>query len=584
MRSRWLLVPAVSLAAAGASGQSEETRIRPRMEQALALLAAGAAERAIPLLLAIVDEAPDHGPARLQLGALAVERGEWRVAADHLEAAVAADAVPVQRPGLAWALLADALGQSGRLGQALDATGEALRFAPTYLPALLRRSDLARQLGGEDRLETALQAARQALALAPGRSGPWTALAFAARDAGAPALARCAARRAAELGPEDPRALFRFGGIVAASDPAAALAATEKARAAGLEDDPALWMTLGRLRAFRMEMDASLAAYAEALRLDPTAAGEMASLALDALAASGDPELLGLLRERASSRPEALNTRFALAKADLRAGRAAAALAELRRLATERPDHAAILTVLHAALRRAGDRTAADAVLSRLESVKAADREAWERANAIGRARRAARAAASRGELEEAARRFAALAADPGTAADLTELGQALAALGDNREALVAFRRSLDARPFDPATLAGAAEAARRGGDPETADRHSARAGLVAADCERIAEPGAARGLLSVRPPQRRSPARPGGKAWNPAPDSPDSIPGFGSPQNAIQRAGFAQEHLHDPPFPFSSVRASAARACDPGASGGLHRSGQRAHPGNGHR
>ena len=494
MTPRWALVVAVGLAVPHAPENQALPGIRARMEQALAFLAGGEAERAIPLLLSIVDEAPEHGPARLQLGALAVERREWEVAADHLRAAMAATgpdapkgAVPVQRPGLGWALLAEALDQAGDLEEALSVTGSALRFSPDYLPALLHRSNLARRLpargpGRTARLETALETARRARRLAPSQPGPWTALALAAQEASASDLAVCAAQRAAELAPDDPRASFRLARIAAETDPEMALAAAEAALAGGLDSEAAVWMALGGLRAFPMEMDASLAAYAEALRLDPSVAGQMASLALDALAAGGDPELLALLRDRAARRPNALNTRFALAKADLRAGRTDAALAELKRLETEWPAHPAILTALHAGLRRTGD-PAADAVLARLETVKAADEAAWKRADAAEEERREARAAASRGDFEEAARRWEALAGDAGTASDWAELGSARTALGRHREALEAFRRSLEVRPFDLVILSAAVEAARLAGDPGASDRYAARARLAAADC-----------------------------------------------------------------------------------------------------
>ena len=480
------------------------------MERAIALLAAEEVDRAIPILLSVVDEVPFHGPARFQLGALAVERGEWEVASDHLEAATRSygpdapgGAVPVQRPGLAWALYSDALGQTGRLEDALEATGRSLRIAPTYLPALLGRSNFARRLAGADGagpltesretfLQTSLEAAGRAREQAPDRSGPWTALALAAHDARAPELARCAAGRALELAPEDPRALFLVAWTSVDSDPEKALEAAEGALAAGLRDDASLWMTLGRLRAFRLDMEGSLAAYREALRLDPASAGEMASVALDAIVAGGDPELRALLESRAERRPEALNTRFALAKAALRKGEVERAAGELIRLADAAPDHAAILTSLHAALRRAGDVAAAEAVLVRLDAVKAAEAEGWERANATESRRRRAREAASRGDLEAAVRLWDEVLAGrdaPNTgmalelAADLSELGRALAALRRHGEALTALRRSLALRPFDSATLSAAARVARTTGDDETAERHESRARLTAPDC-----------------------------------------------------------------------------------------------------
>ena len=139
-------------------------------------------------------------------------------------------AIPVQRPGLAWALYSDALGQTGRLEDALEATGRALRLAPTYLPALLGRSNLARRLAAaagaeswEAFLETSLDAARKATAQARDRPAPWTALALAADEAGLPELARCAARAAADVARDDPRALFLVAWTSVESAPEQAL-------------------------------------------------------------------------------------------------------------------------------------------------------------------------------------------------------------------------------------------------------------------------------------------------------------------------------------------------------------------------
>ncbi|MDE3261744.1 MAG: tetratricopeptide repeat protein [Acidobacteriota bacterium] len=484
--------------------------VRARMERAIALLAAEEVDRAIPILLSVVDEVPFHGPARFQLGALAVERGEWDVASDHLGAATRSygpdspeGAIPVQRPGLAWALYADALGQTGRLEDALEATARSLRIAPTYLPVLLVRSNVARRLAAsegadpvtgsrETLLETSLDAARKATEQAPDRPAPWTALALAADEAGIPQRAQCAARVAADLAPDDPRALFLVAWSSVATAPEESLAAAERALAAGLRDEPSLWMTLGRLRAFRLDMEGSLDAYREALRLDPASTGEMASVALDAIVAGGDPELRTLLETRAAHRPDALNTRFALAKAALREGEVERAAGELIRLAETAPDHAAILTSLHAALRRAGDAPAAEAVLVRLEEVKAAEAEAWERANATESRRRQAREAASRGDLEAAVRLWEEVLSGreaPGIGAtaeladDLSELGRALVALGRHGAALAVLRRSLALRPFDSETLSGAGQAARTVGENEAADLYAARALLTKPDC-----------------------------------------------------------------------------------------------------
>ena len=532
----------VGVAAGGANQPASD--VRARMERAIALLAAGETDRAIPILLSVVDEVPFHGPARFQLGALAVERGEWDVASDHLEAATHSSGpeapegrIPVQRPGLAWALYSEALGATGRLEDALEATGRALRIAPAYLPALLGRSNFARRLAASEAaepmtesrtrlLETSLDAATKAKEQAPDRPAPWTALALAADEAGIPRLAQCAAGAAADVAPDDPRALFHVAWTSAEFAPEEALAAAERALAAGLRDEPALWMTLGRLRAFRLDMEGSLDAYRAALRLDPASAGEMASVALDAIVAGGDPELLALLESRAARRPDALNTRFALAKAALREGQVERATGELIRLAETAPDHAAILTSLHAALRRAGDAPAADAVLRRLEEVKAAEANAWESANRAERDRRRARDAAAGGDLEEALRHWEGLlnrgegagANAPELAADLAEYGFTLERSGRHSEALAALSRSLALRPLDSETLTAAARVARTVGEDETAARHAARALLTDPDCRSERRPPA--GIAPVLPVAVRREARlPRRLAWGTHPD-----------------------------------------------------------------
>lgn len=492
---RLLILVALAALSGDAAGQST---VRDRMEAALSRLAAGDADAAIPLLLSVVDEVPLHGPARLQLGALAVARGEWAVAEDHLRTAIAATgpeapegAVPAQRPGLAWALLAEALDGRGQLEQGLAATAEALRFSPSFVPALLRRSELARRLApgaGDaaartDRLEKALEAARRATELAPDRPAPWTALALAAEAALVPPLASCAAERAAALAPDDGAVLLLAARVSREPDPAAALEWAESALTAGQTGDPTVWMLLGELRAFQMDLEGSFAAYREALRLDPAAAGEVASTALDALAAAADDELLTLLSERARRAPRALNTRFVLAKRDLRTGRIAEAIRKLIDLAAARPDHTAVLAALQTALRQSGDDEAADAVLARLERAQVAERAAWELQNDRERARRDAASAHERGDFAAAAARWAEARsgeADAGRAASVhAGLGRALVALGRTSEARTAFEASLVLRPFAPEVLDDAARLAETAGALERAARYRTRASFA---------------------------------------------------------------------------------------------------------
>ncbi len=428
--------------------------IRAAMQAALDLLAAGEEERAVPLLLSVVDQNPNHGPARLQLGALALERGEWAVAADHLQVAVAPASVRLARPALAWHLLGEALDRLDRPEEALDATDRSLEIAPEYVPALLAASRFSRRLG---RLEKALAHARAAVGNAPEAPRPFQALALAADAARADELAACAAREAVRLGDGAPEFQALLGALLQERAPEEAEAALEIAVGAGGE--AAAWLALGNVRAAGLRLPAALAAYAEALRRDPGVAGSIASVALDALAS--DPETRTLLE----SSPDA-GVRFALAK-DLLARRGpAAALPSLRELAAAAPGHVATLATLHAALRAAGETAEADRVLERLAAAKRAEAEAWDRRNRIEQLRRDGRWR----EVLDAAGAEAA-------AADWRNLGLALGE--DPEAALPAFREALRLDPFDREALEGAAALAA----PEAAARFRRRAALLAPAC-----------------------------------------------------------------------------------------------------
>ncbi len=424
--------------------------VRAVMQAALDRIAAGEAERAVPLLLSVVDRNPDHGPARLQLGALALEREEWAVAADHLQIAAGAADPPVGRPALAWHLLAEALDRLDRPEDAAEAARQSLEIAPEYVPARLAASGIALRLG---RVEDALDHARRAGAAAPDAPRPFQALALAAEAAGALELAECAAREAAR----HPEFRAFLGVILQEREPDEARRALEAAHLA----DATEWLALGNAYAAGLRLDAAVAAYVEALRLDPDVAGTFASVALDALVASGDPEALALVERRGT-----VGARFALAKGLVARGDPAA-VPILRELAEAAPGHVAVFTTLHAALRMRGE----PGVLDQLAAARRAEEEAWERGNRLERLRREA------GDDPDRWREIVALGDE---AADWRNLGLAL---GDS---LDPFLEALRRDPFDREALEGAAALAA----PELAEAFRTRAALVAPDCR---EPVAAR-------------------------------------------------------------------------------------------
>lgn len=128
-----------------------------RMREGLALLEAGEVVRAEAIFREIVREIPRHGPARLQLGRIALESGDWAAAREHLEIAVESDP---QRPFLAWHLLGQARLFLDEPRAAREAFDEALGRAPRFGPALVGRARSSLLL--ED-LDGALEACRKAI-------------------------------------------------------------------------------------------------------------------------------------------------------------------------------------------------------------------------------------------------------------------------------------------------------------------------------------------------------------------------------------------------------------------------------------
>ncbi len=136
----------------------------PGVEKAASLLREGRTEEAAALLREILERAPNHGPARLLAGRIALERGELEAALEHLEIAAAADPPQAFR---AWYLLGRVQLLLGRPELAVTSSDRALERAPRFVPALMVRARAAVRLG---ELERALADAERARALAGPRS------------------------------------------------------------------------------------------------------------------------------------------------------------------------------------------------------------------------------------------------------------------------------------------------------------------------------------------------------------------------------------------------------------------------------
>lgn len=133
--------------------------IPERMREGLALLETGEVARAEAIFQEILRESPRHGPAHLQLGRIALDRGDWNEARRHLEISVVSDP---RRPFMAWYLLGRVRLLQGEPDKARQAFDEALERAPRFGPALVGRAQSSLLL--ED-FDGALEACRKAIEL-----------------------------------------------------------------------------------------------------------------------------------------------------------------------------------------------------------------------------------------------------------------------------------------------------------------------------------------------------------------------------------------------------------------------------------
>ena len=135
--------------------------------EAMALLRAGKAAEARSILEQVLETDPDNGAAHLQLGRMAVERGDLDEAEEHLELAAGSQ---VPRVFMAWHLLGRVQLLTNRPAAARTSFNRALEKAPRFAPALEGRARASLFLG---EVEPALVDLQTAIALpgAPADAG-----------------------------------------------------------------------------------------------------------------------------------------------------------------------------------------------------------------------------------------------------------------------------------------------------------------------------------------------------------------------------------------------------------------------------
>ncbi len=148
----WALSSGTALAQPPQTGSgSPAGNLQSRMQKAASLLQSGDVEGAEAELQAILDVAPNHGPANLLMGQVKLEVGNLEGAQNHLEIATRSN---VRRPYLAWHLLGRTQLALGETEAARESFDKALESAPQFAPAMLGRARAAIRL--EDLEQAAL--------------------------------------------------------------------------------------------------------------------------------------------------------------------------------------------------------------------------------------------------------------------------------------------------------------------------------------------------------------------------------------------------------------------------------------------
>lgn len=114
-----------------------QTSAMGKMQEGLKLFSSGDVDGAAKIFQEIIQENPQHGPARLMLGQIALEHGDIQQAQQHLEIAVASKP---QRIQLAWHLLGKVYLFQKEYQKALDAFDQSLKESPDFKPAFLERA------------------------------------------------------------------------------------------------------------------------------------------------------------------------------------------------------------------------------------------------------------------------------------------------------------------------------------------------------------------------------------------------------------------------------------------------------------
>ena len=116
-----------------ASGVNAQT-VPERIQKGMLLLNEGKIDEAEKIVAPVIAQNPQHGAARFLLGQIAIERGEWQDAEEHLRIATVSS---TRRPDLVWQLYGKLQLYRHNYPEAKRAFEQALAQVPSFVPAQL---------------------------------------------------------------------------------------------------------------------------------------------------------------------------------------------------------------------------------------------------------------------------------------------------------------------------------------------------------------------------------------------------------------------------------------------------------------
>jgi tetratricopeptide (TPR) repeat protein len=369
----------------------------------------------------------------------------------------------------------------GKVETATRLATEIVARRPYHVPARLVLIEAAEQ---SDDYWTALAGYELLLEWLPGVALLQARAAQAAHAMGADDLATCLAKRALSSMPEDGSLHHLLAASLAGSGQTeAAIDACRQAIDLGVRDS-SVYQLLGDLYFGRLEVAEAIAAYGQALELDPGAAETLASFVVSSLTTDDYEALKVLLERHVDAHPENVNTLYSLGVMSLRDNDLEAAGRYFERLVEVAPTHTQVHYNLGQIYLRDGQQDKGQAAMERFRELKAKEDAEWLVQNQSHALRIEARDAVAQGDLGKGIQMYAKLVEQgPASPEDYLEAGEACLVMGDATAAAAWFERLLEFSPYERRALEGLLTAARRLEKKEVTDEAAHRLAVLSWSC-----------------------------------------------------------------------------------------------------